>query len=104
MGKRRTKATKTKQLGIRVDVETLDKIDAMATGLGLSRTQLVGRVLRDMVRMENATAEGGLFSEWTADLERMIEHAMNRAMREGGIDAVLHRAKEAQKATRKGAK
>lgn len=106
MAKKRTRrrTPATKQLGIRVEVDLLDKIDGMAADVGLSRTQLVNRLLRDMVRMQTATEETGLFSEWEDHFEQIIEQALSRAMREGGIDAVLYQAKQAKKAAKKGSK
>lgn len=92
---------KLQQLGVRVDADVVKALDGMASDLGLSRAQLVNRLLRDVVRMQAATEQTGLFDEWADHLGDMIEKAMSQAMREGGIDAVLHRAAEAKKAAKK---
>lgn len=98
---RKKRAHDPMQLGVRVDRQVVAEFDKIAADLGLSRTQLLGRVMRDVVRMNKATKEGGLFAEWGDELAEVIEKAMQQAMRTGGIDAVIHGAKEAEKVAKK---
>lgn len=85
---------------MRLTVEVMDQVDELAQELNLSRQAVVDKLLAMSVHsyreFRRGIKDGGglLFQSVASDLEAIVQEAVKRAVREGGIDlASVHRKK-----------
>lgn len=83
--KRVKKRVELVPLSVRVDRSTRDELDRMAADVGMSRAQLVSRILRDVIRVARLADDASLWDDWAADIERAVREAVDHAARQGRL-------------------
>jgi predicted transcriptional regulator len=89
---------------VRLKPELADKLQAMADSAGLSRNQLIEHILTTGCAFEEAAEATGASEAFEGMLRDVMESALRKAMRSGGIDLALHKAEQAKRAAKKAKK
>lgn len=92
---------------LRLPGDLVSQLDVESRESGLSRTQLVERLLRYAIagwKTGKLAESQGLFRDIEADIERAIQNALRQAVREGGVDLALHWAEQVRKSVKRGGK